>query len=330
MSFTGQSGKGGNKKVRGMPRAKIISFINYKGGVGKTTTTYHVGCSLAQHYNKKVLLVDIDPQTNLTFLCAPPEKWEAFKKKAGTIATMYQRFQGRKALDTKRFIWRSPIQAGRYRIPNVDLIPCDVDLLGEDLGGGQLAGAFPSFEALKKQASEFLRERLFLKRALQEVDDQYDYILIDCPPNIYLMTQNAIVASNWYIITAIPDHLSTIGLRILWTKVNRIKKLIESAQTFTGDSKKKIEVAELGGIIFVKIRIGGSVVTNTHFDRMQRISSMPEFAGFCFQVYTTELIGFSEAAENNVPVWMLDTANARRAAGKRAYEQITDELLRRV
>lgn len=59
-----------------MARAKVISVINYKGGVGKTTTTYHLGCSLAQHFNKKVLLIDIDPQTNLTFLCVTVEKWE--------------------------------------------------------------------------------------------------------------------------------------------------------------------------------------------------------------------------------------------------------------
>jgi AAA domain-containing protein len=75
-----------------MPRARILSFINYKGGVAKTTTTYHVGCSLAQHFNKKVLLVDIDPQTNLTFLCAPVDKWQDFKRRTGTIKTMYQRY----------------------------------------------------------------------------------------------------------------------------------------------------------------------------------------------------------------------------------------------
>src|SRR5579859_2021757 len=105
-----------------MPRAKVLAFINYKGGVAKTTTTYHVGCSLAQHFGKKVLLVDIDPQTNLTFLCAPVEKWEEFKSKTGTIATMYQRYLEKKALDTKRFIWRSPISVGRQRVANVDLI----------------------------------------------------------------------------------------------------------------------------------------------------------------------------------------------------------------
>jgi len=122
--------------------ATVVSFINYKGGVGKTTTTYHVGCSLAYHHQKRVLLIDIDPQTNLTFLCAPYEKWEAFKKRAGTIATMYERFQKRIALDTKRHTWTEPIQIGSGRLRNVDLIPCDIDLLGEDLGGAQVTGSF--------------------------------------------------------------------------------------------------------------------------------------------------------------------------------------------
>lgn len=84
-----------------MPRAKVISFINYKGGVGKTTTTYHVGCSLAQHHRKKVLFIDIDPQTNLTYVCAPFEAWEKVKQKVGTVATLYQRFLDRKSLDAK-------------------------------------------------------------------------------------------------------------------------------------------------------------------------------------------------------------------------------------
>ncbi len=139
---------------------------------------------------------------------------------------MYQRFLEKKALDIKRFIWQTPIQIGRSRIPNIDLLPCDVDLLGEDLGGGQFTGTFPTMEALRRQAKEFLRERLFLKNALKEVFDNYSYILIDCPPNLYLMTQNALVASDWYVITAIPDHLSTIGLNILNNKVKKIGDLI--------------------------------------------------------------------------------------------------------
>lgn len=311
-----------------MPSAKVISFINYKGGVGKTTTTYHVGCALAQFAAKKVLLVDIDPQTNLSFLCAPFEKWEAFKKSTGTIATVYRRFMEKNALDTKRFIWRSPINTPTGRIKNVDLIPCDIDLLGEDLGGGQLTGTFPTMEALRRQSKEFLRERLFLHSMLRDVITEYDYVLVDCPPNIYLMTQNALVASQRYLITAIPDHLSTIGLSILQKKVQRIGQLLESAQTFSGSSTNQHKVAQLGGVIFVKVRIGGTIITNTHHDTMQRVARLLG-PGACFETFTTELIGYGEAAENSVPVWEHTTDNAKRAARKREYEKITAELLGR-
>jgi chromosome partitioning protein len=311
-----------------MGRAKVVSFINYKGGVGKTTTTYHVGCSLAQHFNKKVLFIDIDPQTNLTFLCAAVEEWENFKKRNGTIATMYERHLARKAVDTKRIIWQSPIQFGNRRISNLDLIPCDVELLGEDLGGGQLLGRFPSLEAMRRQAKEFLRERLFLAQAIREVEERYDYVLIDCPPNLYLMTQNALVASQHYVITAIPDHLSTIGLRILQTKVRKIGDWIKSAATFSDNSNRVLTVAQLGGIIFVKVRIGGSMLTTTHQEKMVDVAGM-HTDGLCFPEHTTELIGYSEAAENHLPVWLHSSDNAKRAAKKNEYQSITEEFLRR-
>jgi chromosome partitioning protein len=307
-----------------MANAKIISVINYKGGVGKTTTTYHIGCSLAFHHNKKVLLVDIDPQTNLTFLCASPERWQEQKKKIGTIADMYKRFVEKKAIDTKRYVWKSPIRL----IPKLDLIPCDVELLGEDIGGGQISGTFRDMDTLKRQAKEFLREWIFLKILIREVDDKYDYIIIDCPPNLYLMTQNALVASHWYVISAIPDHLSTIGLQILRDKVKKIGERIKKVETFSGEFKEKFKVAELGGVIFVKVRIGGSLITVTHDSTMTTVGRLlgPDY---CFGTYTTDLIGFSEAAERNLPIWLCDTPNAHRASRKQQYQEITNEFLRR-
>ncbi len=312
-----------------MHKAKILCFINYKGGVGKTTSTYHIGCSLVGHHDKKVLFIDIDPQTNLTFLCAPVEEWENHKRNTGTIATMYKRYQDKIALDTKRYIWRAPIKvSSRYRIEGLDLIPCDIDLIGEDLGGGSFTGTMPSLEALRVNSKSFIRERSFIQTIIREVETNYDYILIDCPPNLYLMTQNALAASDYYIITAIPDHLSTIGLSILTKKVERIGDLLSSARTFTGDSSAKPVVAKLGGVIFVKIRIGGSLMTNVHYNKMVEIGNLlgPET---CFQEYTTELIGYSEAAENSLPVWAVDTPNARRAAQKGEYQNITNEIIRR-
>jgi len=307
--------------------AKIISFINYKGGVGKTTTTYHIGSSLAQHHAKHVLLVDIDPQTNLTFLCAPYEKWEQFKSKNGTVKSIYDRFQKRQSPETKRSIWKQPIRLATSRIANLDLIPCDIDLLGEDLGGGQIHGTYPTMELLRRSAKEYMRERRFLRTALKDVANEYDYILIDCPPNLYLMTQNALVASQWYVVTAIPDHLSTIGLSILQRKVGHIRDTLKNAQNFAADGVTN-GIAELGGVVFVKVRVGGTMITNTHHNTMQKVRTLLGKEK-CFGTYTTELIGFGEAAENSLPVWEHQSSNAYRAAGKQEYQSICDELITR-
>lgn len=309
-------------------RPRIVAFINYKGGVGKTTSTYHVGCALAGLHKKKVLFIDIDPQTNLSFLCAPYDDWKRFKTRSGTIVKLYRRWLEKKSLDTRSGIWHDPVKVlGRYRIEGLDLIPCDVDLIGEDLGGGSLSGTFPTVESLKANSAAYLRERAFIRAMIKEVGESYDYVLIDCPPNLYLMTQNALAAAEYYVITAVPDHLSTIGLSILREKVDRIGKWIDSARTFTGKDDKLPPVAQLGGVVFVKVRIGGDRTTVAHASKMAEIASL--LPGKCFATATTELIGFSEAAEASVPVWALDTPNAKRAAGKGEYQAITKEFLKR-
>ncbi len=313
--------------------AKIVSFINYKGGVGKTTTTYHVGCSLADHHGKRVLLVDIDPQTNLTFLAVEYQDWERFKRNNGTIATLYARYQQGLPLQTQRYIWKERIGYGRFRkVENVDIIPCDLELLGlgQDLGGSTQAiqsgsGPFDALRALRENAQLYLRARLFLKEVFSEVQDLYDYILIDCPPNLYMMTQNALVASDSYVVTTIPEFLSRIGIEILDKTVRSIQGQVgEAARNagFTG-----VDVAEMGGIVSVKVRIGGTRITDQHEGWMTTLQGA--FPGKCFDDYTTELIGYSEAAQLRLPIWLANTPNARRAARKSEYENVTNEFLRR-
>ena len=309
-----------------MTGAKVFAFINYKGGVAKTTSTYHIGCWLAGLKGKKVLLIDIDPQTNLTFLCASIDDWKTRKSKVGTIATMYKRYLNRNPIDAKRYLWETPIRLrdGR-RHPRIDLVPCDIDLIGEDIGSGQISGAYPSMEMLKMNAQQFMRDRDFLAKAIDEVRDKYDYILIDCPPNLYLMTQNALVASDYYIVTAIPDHLSTIGLNILIDKVKKINDLVEPAAALAGRNAERYRIAEFGAILFARVRIGGSMLTTAHADKMREIRS--DLCLECFETHTTELIGYTEAAENSLPVWLQDSDNARRATQKQEYPKIVDELL---
>ncbi len=306
-----------------MSATTVIAFINYKGGVAKTTSTYHVGCWLGGLKRKRVLLIDIDPQTNLTFLCVPIEEWERRKSKVGTVATMYKRYLQGEAVLAKRFVWKTPILVKGAPHPRVDLIPCDIDLLGEDLGGGHLAGSYPSIAMLRKNAQQFLRDRQFLSAVIREVRDEYDYILIDCPPNLYLMTQNALAASDHYVVTAIPDHLSTIGLNILTKKVDRLRDIVRHAGGLAGRAGVDRGVAGFGAVLFVRVRIGGLVLTSAHAEIMATVRR--EFD--CFETHTTELIGYTEAAERSLPVWLHDSDNARRAASKKEYPRIVDELV---
>ena len=127
-------------------------------------------------------------------------------------------------MEVGRFIWNDAVTIGRNPIRNLDLIPCDIELLGEDLSrDGEIVGIFPSMQALRQNARHYMRERSFLASVIAEVSDRYDWVIIDCPPNLYLMTQNALHASDYYVVTAIPDHLSTIGLNILTRKVREIR-----------------------------------------------------------------------------------------------------------
>lgn len=190
-----------------------------------------------------------------------------------------------------------------------------------------MAGSYPTLEALRKHAKQYLRERMFLHAVIREVEDKYDYVLIDCAPNLYLMTQNALVASHAYVVTAIPDHLSTIGLQILQRKVRKIEELISSAGKFAGDERVG-KLARFGGVVFVKVRIGGTLITNTHAAIMSQVAAMLG-EGSCFGIYTTELIGYGEAAEGLVPVWMNPTDNSRRVTRKQEYPRITDEFVTR-
>ena len=307
----------------------VVSFINYKGGVGKTTSAYHVACSLAQHHRQRVLMIDIDPQTNLTFLCASIEQWQRRKRNVGTIRNLYEQFTQGRALEVRRFIWNDAVVIGRHPISGLDIIPCDIELLGEDLSrDGEIVGTFPTMQALRQNAQRYMRERSFLKQVIEEVSDRYDWVVIDCPPNLYLMTQNALHASDYYVVTAIPDHLSTIGLNTLRGKVQEIGDNIAAAQPLAGETGHT--VAELGGIVFVKVRLGGTMITNTHETTMAVVASTPNVGNKVIQRYTTELIGYGEAAENRVPVWEHNSTNARRAARNNEYPEITQEIVNRL
>ena len=110
----------------------VVSFINYKGGVGKSTTTYHIGCALAYAHGKRVLLVDIDPQCSLTLLCMTVDRWKTnVRGRGASVVSLYEQYLNGKAPIFHNALWVSPVQdfLGKPLLPTLDLIPSDVDLL---------------------------------------------------------------------------------------------------------------------------------------------------------------------------------------------------------
>ena len=308
--------------------AKVISFINFKGGVGKTTTTYHIGCALSHFHDRRVLLIDIDPQTNLTFLCAIEDRWKQ-QKNQGTSASLYRKYLEGKPFNVNKAIWRSPIQGrkGEPLVPKLDLIPSDYELIGDmDVqvrAQSKLSSSNPLMAGLSKikiDAEHYVIPRIFLWELVKQVSNYYDYILIDCPPNLYLLTHNALVASDYYIVTALPDHLSTGGASTLIGAADAISDKLQSLGRIID---KMLSKTQPGGVIFVKVL--RQIPTRVHRGTMMRIRANLQI--YIFEKYTTELTGYQEASQVAVPVFLHQTANARRAADQ--YQAITDEFMRR-
>lgn len=310
--------------------ARVFSFINYKGGVGKTTTAYHIGCALALYHKKSVLLIDIDPQTNLTLLCVTPHRWEEYKKRGGgTVVSLYKRYLEGKGCDLKKGLWPSPIEDRDKTplAPNLDLIPSDIELLIDQdvtvLGATKLSKLNPlaaKISEIKVRAEHYVIPRVFLKKLLKQCERDYDYILIDCPPNLYLLTQNALLASQHYIITALPDHLSTIGMSHLIRGADETSKQIIYFGTLIGE---ELSAPEIGGIIFV--RVLRQQLTRIHSETMGR--TRRDYPDLVFKNYTTELTGYQEASVEAMPVFLFRSSNAKRAADQ--YRAVTEEFVKR-
>jgi len=168
--------------------ARIIAIANQKGGVGKTTSVINLGVALAQ-LEKKVLLVDIDPQGTLTVGVGVNAN--------GLEHTIYDTLMDAD-LPTNRII--RPVKAYLDLLPaNNDLAAAEIELIAE------------------------LRRELVLRRVLDPIDSWYDYVLIDCPPSLSLLTVNALCASDGVIIPMQCEYFAMRVIRLLLDSIARTK-----------------------------------------------------------------------------------------------------------
>lgn len=197
---------------------RVISVINLKGGVGKTTTTVGLAQILSVEFNKKILVVDLDAQTNATTMLIGEEKWMEVNKQKQTIAQLF--YEGvyprsEKIFDINRAILKCVSNIDEVKL--VDMLPSSLDLI--DI----------QEEVIKAPRGIFsvIRPVDLLDKSLRKIKQKYDYILIDCPPNLGVITRNGLKVSDVYIIPTVPDVLSTYGIPQIISRVNKFSKELE-------------------------------------------------------------------------------------------------------
>ena len=178
---------------------KIISFANQKGGVGKTTSCVNIASSLGV-LGFKVLIIDLDPQGNTTSGVGISKK--------GLKATTKELLTGE--LPVGEIIVETPYK-------NLDVIPTNTALAGAE------------FDLFDLDDSEFR-----IKKALDEVKDNYDYILIDCPPSLGMLTINAFAASDGVVVPMQCEFYALEGLSQIMITINRIKRMYNPDLAITG------------------------------------------------------------------------------------------------
>lgn len=312
---------------------KKISIINFKGGVGKTTLSFHLACYLAKE--KRVLLVDVDHQSSLSIMLLGHELWNELSSKGNTVNRVFESFCNRKVLlPGSEIIVKNAMNARdpQYDLyKNLDVVPAqfelddtEIDLASTNFGNVNLSD---------------WEKRTLLANWLDKIENEgkYDYVIFDCPPATKIVSQNAISCSNCYIVPVIPDELSSRGVTHFEELVDRKidKKLIylkDSARVSEDQIPRNyVETTKMVGIAPFLVKQSGNAasgMTNIHTEQLVALRRKWK-GGRLLKTVGKNYIGIPEAMDDGWPIWDHPGSNATDVV-KTMMTKICNELKVRV
>lgn len=287
---------------------KTIAIINYKGGVCKTTITSNLAVDLANR-GKRILAIDLDPQTNLTLSFMKADEWQDnYKDK--TIKNLFD------AIISNKNVLPTLDKLTIQRL-GIDIISFHLALIDLDT---ELAAGIASSTAIQFK-NNFIKTYSYLKNALNQVKDYYDVVLFDCPPNFSTITRNAIVASDYYAIPARMDYLSTLGINQL---INHINDLTREYNSY---ANSKIQPQFLGVIAtMIGVKDSNPWATNQAYIHQLHHNNIAMFRTMLRESKTF----YSKAAKEGIPAVCLKTDNQTQREVVHELKALTDEFIGKV
>lgn len=250
----------------------VIALANQKGGVGKTTSAVNIAAALGA-FGKKILLIDIDPQGNSS-------SGVGINKKNMKLTT-YDVLIGRASAD-------SVITQTKFK--NLWVMPTNIDLAGAE------------FELINSEVREYR-----LKDAVSTIKDQFDYVIIDCPPSLGMLTINALAAADGVIIPMQLEYFALEGLSQLLITIKQVRKLYNPTISITG--------------ILVTMYNGRLNLSQQVMDELKQY-----YADKLFSTAISRNVRLSEAPSYGEPILYFD----KYSKGTQQYDEVAKEIIERI
>ncbi|WP_026102095.1 ParA family protein [Geminocystis herdmanii] len=294
----------------------VISTVNMKGGVGKTTLTVNLATSLAKNFKKRVLVLDLDAQISATLSLLPPHEFGKLRKKRKTLSYLIDGvIQPNPYAKLTIHDIITPFVCG---LPLLELLPGDIELYDEYLVSEMLHQKAVNDNKIENFESVWNSfERMLIHDILQPIINDYDFIIMDCAPGYNLLTRSAIAASDFYLLPARPEPLSLVGIQLL---ERRIKKLKDSHQNT--DPLK----LQLLGIVFILSEGGLFGRYDKYYDQVKR-RVQQDFS--IDQIFAND-IPMDVNVAKAVDLFMPAVLTSPNSSGGKAFLKLTEEFLEKI